>query len=82
MKAHLLFPDRDFDSKADPPPQWPVVARDLEVDTLLAAMAQGDAFLLDVAARTLMAACGRPDTSVTATPTHRAPTSFSSSSME
>lgn len=61
MKAHLLFPDRDFDSKADPPPQWPVVARDLEVDTLLAAMAQGDAFLLDVAARTLMAACGAGD---------------------
>ena len=61
MKAHLLFPDRDFDSKADPPPQWPVVAQDLEVDTLLAAMAQEDAFLLDVAVRTLMAACGAGD---------------------
>ena len=66
MKAHLLFPDRDFDPKADPPPQWPVVAQDLEVDTLLAAMAQEDAFLLDVAARTLMAACGAGDGRVVA----------------
>ncbi|MEW6560023.1 MAG: DNA mismatch repair protein MutS [Pseudomonadota bacterium] len=61
MKAHLLFPDRDFDPKADPPRQWPVVAQDLEVDTLLAAMAQEDPFLLDVAARALMDACGAGD---------------------
>ncbi|WP_449370322.1 MutS-related protein [Thiomonas sp.] len=66
MKAHLLFPDSDFDPKADPPPQWPELAQDLEVDTLLAVMAQGDAFLLDVAARTLMAASGAGDARVIA----------------
>ncbi len=66
MKAHLLFPDRDFDPKADPPPQWPELAQDLEVDTLLGAMTEGDAFLLDVAARTLMAASGAGDARVIA----------------
>lgn len=66
MKAHLLFPDRDFDPKADPPPQWPELAQDLEVDTLLGAMAEGDAFLLDVVARTLMAASGAGDARVIA----------------
>lgn len=66
MKAHLLFPDRDFDPKAEPPAQWTEVAQDLEVQTLLAAMAEGDAFLLDVAARTLMAASGAGDARVVA----------------
>lgn len=66
MKAHLLFPDRDFDPKAEPPPQWPAVAQDLEVDTLLAAMAQDDAFLRDVAERMLMAACDAGDGRVVA----------------
>ncbi len=66
MKAHLLFPDRDFDPKAEPPPQWPEVAQDLEVDTLLAAMGQDDGFLRDVAARMLMAACGAGDARIIA----------------
>ncbi|MGC8509029.1 MAG: MutS-related protein, partial [Thiomonas sp.] len=64
MKAHLLFPDRDFDPKADAPSQWPEVAQDLEVNTLLTAMAHEDAFLRDVATRMLMAACGAGDARV------------------
>jgi len=66
MKAHLLFPDRDYDARLPAPPQWPDVAQDLEVQTLLAAMAQDDPFLLDVSAHVLMAACGTADAEVVA----------------
>ena len=66
MKAHLLFPDYDFDPNAASPPQWPDLAQDLEVGTLLTAMCKDDEFLRDVATRTLMAACGAGDARIIA----------------
>ena len=66
MKAHLLFPDRDIDLKAEPPGQWRAVAQDLELDTLLAAMAADDAFLHEVASSVLLAATGEGDARIIA----------------
>ncbi|WP_031403888.1 DNA mismatch repair protein MutS [Thiomonas sp. FB-Cd] len=66
MKAHLLFPDRDIDLKAEPPGQWREVGQDLELDTLLAAMAASDAFLHAVASSVLLAATGEGDARIIA----------------
>lgn len=55
MKAYLLFPDRDFDFDADLPAGHEDLVRDLELDPLLRAMADGDAFLAGVAVRVLLA---------------------------
>jgi MutS domain V len=49
MKAFLMYPDRDFDLNRDLPPNEADLSSDLELDTLLRAMAGGDKFLLDVA---------------------------------
>ena len=49
MKALLMYPDRDFDAGRELPPQEPELAADLELDTLLTAMAGGDKFLYAVA---------------------------------
>ena len=48
MKAHLMFPDRDFDPKVALPPQAPLLVKDLELEVLFAAMAADDPFLLEV----------------------------------
>jgi hypothetical protein len=55
VKAHLLYPDQDFDFQAPLPPGHDDLAADLELTTPLAAMAAGDDFLYDVSARVLMA---------------------------
>ena len=39
MKAHLMYPDRDFDLAAAPPPLSRELVQDLELPTLVAAMA-------------------------------------------
>jgi MutS domain V len=49
MKALLMYPDRDFDAGRELPPQEPELAADLELGTLLTAMAGGDQFLYAVA---------------------------------
>jgi len=49
MKALLMYPDRDFDAGRELPPQEPDLAADLELGTLLTAMAGGDDFLYAVA---------------------------------
>lgn len=49
-----MHPDRDFDARHEPPPQASAVTQDLELDTLLAAMSAGDAFILDVARTALL----------------------------
>ncbi len=49
MKAFLLFRDRDFDGKREPPWNAPALMQDLELDTLLGGMARGNKFLFDVA---------------------------------
>lgn len=62
MKAFLLYRDRDFDPQQPPPPQAQALVDDLALDTLLAAMAQGDPFLRDVARAVILASTADLDT--------------------
>jgi DNA mismatch repair ATPase MutS len=54
VKAFLMHRERDVDLASDPPSHSDALVRDLELDTLLAAMARDDPFLLDVATRALL----------------------------
>ena len=54
MKVHLLFADKDPARAGDLPAQADALVRDLGLDTLLDAMADGDDFLRTVAHRTLL----------------------------
>ena len=49
MKAHLMFPDRDFHAEAALPAQAQALVQDLGLDTLVESMAAGDKFLQGVA---------------------------------
>ena len=61
MKAYLLFRDRDFDFEADLPPGHQDLIQDLELTTLLQAMAAGDKFLYEVSAKVLLACLDDPE---------------------
>ena len=60
MKAFLMYPDRDFDPGRALPASEPDLTADLELGTLLAAMAGGDTFLADVARQGLHAGLASP----------------------
>ena len=62
MKAHLLYQDHDFDFGAALPPHHEELVQDLELPTLLEAMALGDKFLLDVSMRVLLTSVNDPAT--------------------
>jgi len=55
MKVHLLYPGRDFDFGAGLPDGHEDLIQDLELATLLEAMADGDKFLYEVSAKILLA---------------------------
>ena len=55
MKAHLLYSGRDFDFTAGLPAGHENLIQDLELATLLEAMAAGDKFLHEVSAKVLLA---------------------------
>ena len=61
MKAHLLHHGRDFDLTAALPPGHEDLIQDLELTTLLQAMAAGDKFLYEVSAKVLLASLDDPD---------------------
>jgi hypothetical protein len=61
MKVHLLYPARDFDWAAELPAGHEDLTRDLELDTLLDAMAPGDKFLREVSGKVLLASLDDPD---------------------
>jgi hypothetical protein len=61
MKVYLLHRDRDFDFGADLPSQHEDLIQDLELTTLLQAMAGGDRFLYGVAAKVLLASLPDPE---------------------
>lgn len=61
MKAFLMHRDRDVDLEAPLPANEADVRQDLELDTLLAAMAGGDRVLLDAATRSLLTSLDDPD---------------------
>lgn len=55
MKAFLMYPDRDLDLQQELPPEGEDLIRDLELDVLFGAMADGDPFLLEVARKAMLA---------------------------
>jgi hypothetical protein len=55
MKVHLLHENQDFDFEADPPPGHEALIADLELTTLLRAMAAGDQYVADVSRKVLLA---------------------------
>jgi len=60
MNAHLLYCDDDFNFTADLPPNHENLVQDLELTTLLDAMALGDRFLFDVSKRVILASLDDP----------------------
>jgi len=60
VKVHLLHRDRDFDFAAAAPPGHQDLIQDLELATLLRAMASGDKFRYDVAKKVLLASLRDP----------------------
>jgi MutS domain V len=60
VKAYLLYRDRDFDFGADLPPGHKDLIQDLELTTLLQAMAAGDKFLYDASAKVVLASLDDP----------------------
>jgi MutS domain V len=61
MKAHLLYEAQDFDFEADLPPGHEAVIQDLELTTLLRAMASGDKFLAELSRKVLLASLHDPN---------------------
>lgn len=65
MKVFLLYPDRDIDDGTGPGRPAPAnqhdLTQDLELDTLLAAMAAGDEVVLDTSRRVLLASVTEPE---------------------
>ncbi|MDG7016673.1 MAG: DNA mismatch repair protein MutS [Nitrososphaerota archaeon] len=61
MKVLLMYRVRDFDPKAALPPNADALTQDLELDTLCKAMAQDDAFLLDIAKKALLLSLDNPE---------------------
>jgi DNA mismatch repair ATPase MutS len=61
MKAHLLYRDRDFDFTASLPPGHHELIQDLELVTLLRAMAGGDKFCYETSQKVLLACLPDPE---------------------
>ncbi len=61
MKAHLLYQDSDLDLAAGLPAGHEDLIQDLELGTLLDAMALGDGFLFEISRRVLLASLGDPE---------------------
>ena len=61
MKAHLLSPDSDLDLAAGLPSGHEDLIQDLELDTLLSAMALGDRFLFEISRKVMLASLGDPE---------------------
>lgn len=60
MKVNLLFRDRDFNFGASLPPNHEDLIQDLELSTLLEAMASGSEFLMEVSLRVLLEGLEEP----------------------
>jgi hypothetical protein len=62
MNVFLMHPDRDFDLQQEPPWNVQALARDLELDTLLDAMAGGDEFVFAVVRKAILSGLREPAT--------------------
>jgi hypothetical protein len=60
VKAFLMYPDRDFDPDRELPPSAGDLLSDLELGTLLEAMAAGDEFLYTVAEKAVLGSLTDP----------------------
>ncbi|HTU05323.1 MAG TPA: hypothetical protein VMG13_07175 [Trebonia sp.] len=60
MKVHLLYEAQDFDFSAPLPPGHEELIQDLELTTLLQAMAAGDKFLTEVSTKGLLTCLREP----------------------
>lgn len=60
MKSYLMHRDRDFGPQWRPPPHEAALVQDLELNTLLGAMAAGDKFLLEVAQKAVWTGLDEP----------------------
>jgi DNA mismatch repair ATPase MutS len=61
MKVRLLYQDRDFDFEASPPAGHQDLIADLELATLLRAMASGDEFVAQTSGKVLLASLRDPE---------------------
>jgi len=61
MKAFLMYERQDFDLKKELPPNAAALIQDLELDTLLGAMASDDKFLFSVSKVALLSAISDPE---------------------
>jgi len=61
MKAFLMYPDQDFDLQQPLPANEQALTQDLELNTLLNAMARGDKFLYNVDQKALLTGLYNPD---------------------
>lgn len=61
MKAHLMYRSRDFAAETELPSHATDLRKDLELDTMLDAMAEGDSFLRGVADAALLTTVTDPD---------------------
>ncbi len=61
MKAFLMHPDQDFDLERELPANEAALTQDLELDTLVSAMALGDKFLFDISKRAVLASLTDPE---------------------
>ena len=61
MKVHLLYEARDFDAEAEPPAGYEALVQDLELTTLVRAMANGNEFLTEISGKVLLASLQDPD---------------------
>ncbi|MGO8956462.1 MAG: MutS-related protein [Streptosporangiaceae bacterium] len=62
MKDYLLYDAQDFDFGAELPPNHEDLIQDLELTTLLAAMAHGDKFLFEISTRVMLRSLADPET--------------------
>lgn len=60
MKAFLMHADQDFDLDRQPPPSAGALIQDLELGTVLGAMAAGDQFTFDVAQSAILSGLTDP----------------------
>ncbi|HTV79801.1 MAG TPA: hypothetical protein VMF03_16225 [Steroidobacteraceae bacterium] len=61
MKAHLMYRERDMDIKFPLPSNAESLRQDLELDVIVAAMAQEDQILVDVCQRAILIDLGDPE---------------------
>ncbi|HZQ75653.1 MAG TPA: DNA mismatch repair protein MutS, partial [Burkholderiales bacterium] len=62
MKAFLMYRDRDFDPELRLPKNEAALTQDLELDTLIGAMAGDDKFLLDAIKKAVLTSVVAPET--------------------